>query len=598
MRLLLLIITIGLFTQITLAQVTLSSKITEATVYQKGAYVTREASLSIFQNEEQIILDSIPKEIDLKSIQVWADNDIQIKSITQRYVKSNFGQADSVRFWNQKIQELSDTIAAVNNLIYIKNLQINTIEDNNDLENEHGTDLNLVEQANSLYQIELAKVYRQRQALELNLRSITVQQRKIIDKKYYYQHPQNTHLQVVVSLQSKRHINGKIYLKYFIDNAGWSSFYDLRVRRNGNSYLDHKAYVRQNTGEPWDNIAIQLSNKEIKELQKSKRPNPLHYGFKRLAPTSKHYIRGMVVDDSGERLIGANIWVKGTNNGTITNIDGLFIINDVRPGATLEITYTGYKTETKKASKDMTIVMSEGVQLGDLVVTRSATSIGYKPKKKDIKRKAVYVDYQNAFNHKTYRLAGTYTIPSDGQNHDVLLFNHEINPIEQYYTAPVVSNDVFYQCGITNTDSLGLTDGKLNIYNSGVFSGISSLNIDKLTDTLWIEMGIDEDFSIERIKNENKSLIDEKRRDRVAHHYYEINIKSRKEYATSIIVEDQLPTSDHEDIEISLKEDISQPYQNDNGIIRWNKNIPKNGKLTLINAFEVKYPKHLRINEY
>jgi iron complex outermembrane receptor protein len=55
--------------------------------------------------------------------------------------------------------------------------------------------------------------------------------------------------------------------------------------------------------------------------------------------------RGVIIDSQGEPVIGASILVKGTTTGTITDMDGNFEINNVRRGATLVISFVGYKTQ-------------------------------------------------------------------------------------------------------------------------------------------------------------------------------------------------------------------------------------------------------------
>ena len=52
-------------------------------------------------------------------------------------------------------------------------------------------------------------------------------------------------------------------------------------------------------------------------------------------------IKGQVVDDRGDAIIGATVMVKGVNGGTITDIDGNFSIAG-KVGNTLSITYVGY----------------------------------------------------------------------------------------------------------------------------------------------------------------------------------------------------------------------------------------------------------------
>ena len=48
----------------------------------------------------------------------------------------------------------------------------------------------------------------------------------------------------------------------------------------------------------------------------------------------------------GEPVIGATVMVKGSTNGTITDFDGNFILNDVSSNASLIVSYVGYVTET------------------------------------------------------------------------------------------------------------------------------------------------------------------------------------------------------------------------------------------------------------
>lgn len=61
-------------------------------------------------------------------------------------------------------------------------------------------------------------------------------------------------------------------------------------------------------------------------------------------------ITGIVVDKSGEPVIGANVVVKGTTNGTITDVDGKFAL-EVPGGAVLQVTYIGYNPAEVKVGK-------------------------------------------------------------------------------------------------------------------------------------------------------------------------------------------------------------------------------------------------------
>ena len=84
-------------------------------------------------------------------------------------------------------------------------------------------------------------------------------------------------------------------------------------------------------------------------------------------------ITGTIKDENGEAVIGANVSVKGTTTGTITDIDGNFSL-EAQQGATLLISYIGYETQeiTVGSQSVYSIRLSEDSQALDEVVV-----IGY-----------------------------------------------------------------------------------------------------------------------------------------------------------------------------------------------------------------------------
>lgn len=89
-------------------------------------------------------------------------------------------------------------------------------------------------------------------------------------------------------------------------------------------------------------------------------------------------IKGVIKDTKGQPIIGANISVKGTTNGTITDLDGLFVI-DVPTGSILKISYIGYESKEilVGAETNLTIELKENALSLDEVVV-----VGYGVQKK------------------------------------------------------------------------------------------------------------------------------------------------------------------------------------------------------------------------
>lgn len=87
-------------------------------------------------------------------------------------------------------------------------------------------------------------------------------------------------------------------------------------------------------------------------------------------------VKGHVKDTTGEPVIGANVLVKGTTNGTITDFDGNFTLNAPKD-AILTISFVGYKQIEVKAAPSVQVTLQDDSQLlSDVVV------IGYGSVKK------------------------------------------------------------------------------------------------------------------------------------------------------------------------------------------------------------------------
>ena len=105
---------------------------------------------------------------------------------------------------------------------------------------------------------------------------------------------------------------------------------------------------------------------------------------------------GHVADSQGP-LIGATVLEKGTTNGTITDFDGNFSLN-VKPGATLVISYVGYVSQEVKAGDNIRVSLKEDGHLVNEVVV-----IGYGTQR----REAVTGSVANIGGEKLNQVAAT-----------------------------------------------------------------------------------------------------------------------------------------------------------------------------------------------
>ena len=134
-------------------------------------------------------------------------------------------------------------------------------------------------------------------------------------------------------------------------------------------------------------------------------------------------ITGIVKDATGEPIIGANVTVKGQSIGTITDIDGRFVL-DAPANSVLQITYIGFTSQDVKIGnkKEIVVTLAEDTETLDEVVV-----VGYGTQKKvnltgavgtmdmkDVANRPII----NSSNMLAGKIAGVYAMQSSGNAGD------------------------------------------------------------------------------------------------------------------------------------------------------------------------------------
>ena len=90
-------------------------------------------------------------------------------------------------------------------------------------------------------------------------------------------------------------------------------------------------------------------------------------------------VTGIVIDKTGETVIGASVLIKGTTTGVITNLDGSFTLQDVPTNGIIQVSFVGYKTVSipVKGQSAIKVVLEEDNETLDEVVV-----VGYGVQKK------------------------------------------------------------------------------------------------------------------------------------------------------------------------------------------------------------------------
>jgi TonB-linked SusC/RagA family outer membrane protein len=123
-----------------------------------------------------------------------------------------------------------------------------------------------------------------------------------------------------------------------------------------------------------------------------------------ISQQSTQKIAGVVVDQHGEAIIGANVTVVGTTNGTITDFNGQFELNNVPRNSIFNVSFIGYASVTVKIQEGINsykVVLKEDTKVLDDVVVIGYGSI----KKTDISGSVASIDKEQMMKRNPLNLA-------------------------------------------------------------------------------------------------------------------------------------------------------------------------------------------------
>jgi uncharacterized protein (TIGR02231 family) len=143
----------------------------------------------------------------------------------------------------------------------------------------------------------------------------------------------------------------------------------------------------------------------------------------------------------------------------------------------------------------------------------------------------------------------------------------------------------------TGWEEFSLLPGEANVFFEGTFVGKTFIDPNSIKDTLSISLGRDKRIVVKRDKLKDfssRKVIGANQRDTRA---YEISVRNTKSEAIKIIVEDQIPVSSNNQIEITTQDLGGAKYNKDTGKLVWEFNLQPNETRKVVYKFEIKYPK-------
>ncbi|MFK7114925.1 DUF4139 domain-containing protein [Flavobacterium oreochromis] len=593
----------------------------EVTVYTSGAQVYAESSVTIPKGNSQVRIIDLSPYINQNTIQISGLKDVSILSFgyeTLFYPK---------KVTSEKMSKLQSEIDAKLREVAFLDSKIKGLQEEETILAQNKT-LSSSQQSVTLEKILVhSKHYRERvPVIKMEIFDIT---KKIENLKNELS---AMHLEMNKISGEEKEQKGEIILKfnnlnedillnlnikYNVSNAGWNPSYEIKAKNTKDALqFAYKAQVYQTTGENWNDVKLTLStanptvNNEKPKVD-SHYLNFINYYDNRQTSAFKNQkfnynplvktVSGIVTDKSGP-LPGVNVVIKGTTRGVQTGFDGTYQLK-VENGKELVYSFLGMEEVTLPIySNTMNVVLEDSsAQLQEVVVV----GYGTKSKKRETDKEeeipeeiltATGDEKEIAINSVLFKIKKNYSIPSDEAPSVIEIDNFSIPAEFEYYSAPLLSENVFLTAKIKEWTKYDLLPGDASIYTEGSYAGTTYINPYQTDEELVISMGIDNNLVIERKQINNlkdKSLLGTTR---IVDRDYEITLRNNKAIDADVKIYDRVPVSQNKEIKVEKANVDNADYKEDTGILFWKVNILSKGLIKKRLSYQIKYPKGKKIN--
>lgn len=540
---------------------TIKSTLSEVTVYTNGAQIHRKANFSVKPGITELIIEGVSPNIDPKSLQVKAfGNVVLIDSKYDTYypkpvkvelnglplkIRNDISQLkdsmDQVSFDVKEIQDEIDVLTMTKNIL-----------SNNGAVRGQGKvndSIQLLKQTLDYYQVKMNELNKKIQVL--NTRKIAKDARLSkmnirLQELMNYQ-SSNTPIEnkgpihrLLITLQAKEAVTGKLAISYLASGASWVPTYDLRADiETGKVNLTYKATISQSTGEKWDDVRLTLSTNDPYQNKTKPELHPWYVDFMNL---------------------------YGNMNGRLNSVS---IVE--KPAVAY---FKDNRDDEKKEADTQEVYVANGQQSYEFttMIERVLSA--------------------------EYKIDLPYTIEADGQEHMVLVRNIDLAASYNYYTVPKLDSGVYLMAEIIKLDELQLVPAQATIFFDGTYIGETYLDPSSTSDTLRLSLGKDPNILVKRVllKKDSKDQIIGSERERSFS--YEISMKNLKGTKIQLIVEDQIPLTTNGAIKIEDTETGKANYDKSTGMLKWKINLdPKEAKKVTY-GFKMKHPKEQNVQVY
>lgn len=507
----------------------ISSNVIKAVVYQKGAFLTRQAKTTLHKGSNAICIENLSDTIVAETIQISLSRGLFCSQVlydpfygkNKKQNQKPVISGEETELKKKKVRLQHQMSAARTNLELLPGKEI--YRDKKEWKSE---DLNDILD------------FLEKKRVELTERITDCEDEIQVIDSYFQNKSENakesgTDLSGMISMEIESEEEGEFSFEilYYDREARWAPFYDLKIDSlRDPAVVLLKGRVIQNTGEIWKDVDMTLST--------------------------------------------GNLQLSNNQPELIPWVLRQFMVPPVS---------VRQAQQARNSYSEETTLLSEATMLlerNDADNFQAGRNLG---KGNSYKKNQTSVEYH---------VSGRTSIDSGGKGNIVQIMSvcHEAEYI--YYITPKAECSAFLMARIKRRSDYHFLEADANIFLENRYVGATHLGKEDEKDEYMISLGRDHDIYVERQKmnqKQSQNLMGNLIRKDFA---YQLRIRNRKTERIHVLLKDQIPITTDEKIHVDVINQSNANLDKKTGMLFWERDLAENEEWTVDLSFRVSWPKN------
>lgn len=581
------------------------AKIETARVYTNAAELKHKATAQIISGTSEIVITNVANYLNENTVQIKVPKNVTVMSVqfSNAYLDEYDNAVNSplLKPVRDSLTLLNSQLAKIENLSSSDKKTIELLDKNQQISNSQNFSV-----------AELAKMvdYYKTKRTELNssLDAYDKQKKELTNKiaalegRLEFNETTVENLsngKLIINVMSNQAASIPLEITYLTNSAKWKPSYELRIDKiNEPIQMLYKAQVTQNTGVDWKNVKLSLTSGLANANTVAPELNTWFLNYKTYASktiegrpnstfvqTLQNQVPGVEIS-TGAGQPGASNKLMLRGAGSInTDSSPLYVIDGVPMG---ENNFRSIKPEdianidVLKDAGATSIYGNRGAN-GVIVVT---TFAGMGTSNMDD-----FTEMNESQLNLTFDIEIPYTILSNGKSHSVALKEMKIPATYSYVAIPKLDLNAYLVAKIKDYGDYNILPGEANVIFEDMFVGKTYINPNVKSNELQLSLGKDPNIVISRTLVSDKSGTKMLSSRKVQDFVYEISVRNNKKSPIELVLEDQIPISSNNDIEIIITDKGGANINSETGKMTWDLSLKPNETKKVRFGYQIKSAK-------